>query len=84
MRVNHETRYKMFHKKDQADLVRLFPLAKMLTDFLLCLLKKESRDIPGGPVVKTLPFYCRGQEFDRGSSYMPHDQKKKKNKKAQT
>ena len=53
MRINHETRYKMFHKKDQAALVRLFLLAKMLTDFLLCLLKKESRDIPGGPVVKT-------------------------------
>ena len=35
----------MFHKKDQAGLVRLFPLAKMLTDFLLCLSKKESRDI---------------------------------------
>ena len=58
MRINHETRYKMFHKKDQVALVRLFLLAKMLTDFLLCLLKKESRDIPGGPVVKTLPFYC--------------------------
>ena len=64
MRVNHETRYKMFHKKDQADLVRLFPLAKMLTDFLLCLLKKESRDIPGGPVVKTLPFYFRACGFN--------------------
>ena len=64
MRINHETRYKMFHKKDQAGLVRLFPLAKMLTDFLLCLLKKESRDIPGGPVVKTLPFYCWGHGFN--------------------
>ena len=26
--------------------------------------KKQNRNFPGGPVVKTLHFYCRGHGFD--------------------
>ena len=29
-------------------------------------LKKKKRNFPGGPVVKTLHFYCRGHGFDPG------------------
>ena len=32
----------------------------------LCLKKKKSRDFPGGPVVKTPRFQCRGHWFDPG------------------
>ena len=41
------------------------------------------RDFPGGPVVKTLRFHCRGYGFDPGHelrSHMPHGVDKKKEK----
>ena len=43
-------------------------------------------DFPGGPVVKTLRFHCRGHGFDPWSGKIPSraarcDQKKKQNRK---
>ena len=40
-------------------------------------------DFPGGPVVKTLCFHCRGRGFDPwlGKFRMPHSVAKKKKKK---
>ena len=47
-------------------------------------LKRPSQNFPGGPVVKTPHFHCRGHGFDPSSSgkfRMPHGVAKKKKKK---
>ena len=41
----------------------------------------QLRDFPGGPVVKTLHFHCRGCGFDPWSGKMPHGMAKKFKKK---
>ena len=49
-----------------------------------CLDKKRIRDFPGGLVVKTLCFQCRGHGFDPRGTKIPYaaqqDQKQKKKK----
>ena len=61
----------------------------MLISFWYQLKRKGGGDFPGGPVVRTLPFHCRGRRFDPGSgnedptclTVWPKKKKKKKREK---
>ena len=42
---------------------------------------KSFREFPGGPVIRTLQFHCRGNRLDSWS-HKPHGKKKKKKREA--
>ena len=50
--------------RDVPDTFRLAHIADLHDRIVIVVMKEPTEDFPGGPVVKTLRFHCRGLKFD--------------------